>query len=272
MARVRQPLRFSVLGALAVVAGLSFGGYLQPELASDVTEQFLYVMTNILVVVPVLAALLLWAFALRKGGKPRLTSSLFFCLGAGLMALVGAAAGALTPIKNLDLAGTQFELGQFNYVLLAGLLAGVGGLVFWGPKLWGRRLPGRAARALGVLGLVGVILAAFPDLVLGFLEQPLGEVNFELDQEALGQVLNGASAAGYVLLLLVLVAFLALSARGFGSSGQTVGADPWDGQTLEWATGSPPPTDENFPEPLGEVASPEPLLDRKELDRKEVDA
>jgi heme/copper-type cytochrome/quinol oxidase subunit 1 len=271
MAKVRQPLRFSVLGALAVIAGLSFGGYIQPELLSDVKEQFLYVMTNILVIVPVLAALLLWAFALRKGGKPRLTSPLFFSLGAGLMFLVGAAAGALTPIKNLDLAGTQYELGQFNYVLLAGLLAGAGGLVFWGPKLWGRRLPGRAARALAVLGLLGVILAAFPDLVLGFLEQPLGEVNFDVDQEGLAQVLNGASFVGYVLLLIVVLAFFALAARGFGSSGQAVGADPWDGQTLEWTAGSPPPTDENFPEPVGEVASPEPLLDRKELDRKELD-
>ena len=178
------------------------------------------------------------------------------------MALVGALAGALTPIDGLDLHGTQFELGQFNYVLLAGLLAGLGGVVFWGPKLWGRRIPGRPLRLLAVLGLLGVILIAFPDLVLGFLDQPLGEVNFELDQEALGNILNAASFVGYLALFLIVVAFAVLALRSFGGKGQVVPDDPWDGQTLEWTTTSPPPSG-NFTEWVGEVASPEPLLDRK---------
>ncbi len=46
--------------------------------------------------------------------------------------------------------------------------------------------------------------------------------------------------------------------------GEVVDGDPWDAQTLEWATSSPPPAGEDFTEWVGEVASPEPLLDRKE--------
>jgi heme/copper-type cytochrome/quinol oxidase subunit 1 len=262
MSRVRQPLRFTVLGALGVAAALSFGGYLQESMNPDIREEAVYVVTNVVAFVPVLALLALWGQAIRKGGKPRLASPLFFSLGAGLMALVGALAGALTPIDGLDLHGTQFELGQFNYVLLAGLLAGLGGVVFWGPKLWGRRIPGRPLRLLAVLGLLGVILIAFPDLVLGFLDQPLGEVNFELDQEALGNILNAASFVGYLALFLIVVAFAVLALRSFGGKGQVVPDDPWDGQTLEWTTTSPPPSG-NFTEWVGEVASPEPLLDRK---------
>lgn len=263
MSRVRQPQRFTVLGALGVAAALSFGAYLQPVLSPNVTEEAFYVVTNVVAFVPVLAMLLLWGLAL-KAGKPRLASPLFFALGAGLMALVGAAAGALTPIKGLALDDTQYELGQFNYVLLAGLLAALGGLVFWGPKLWGRRLPGRPARALAVFGLLGVVLISFPDLVLGVLDQPLGEVNFALSQEGLAKALNGASFVGYLLLLAVVLAMVALAARYLGSKGHEVGDDPWEGQTLEWATTSPPPAEENFAQWVGEVGSPEPLLDRKE--------
>jgi heme/copper-type cytochrome/quinol oxidase subunit 1 len=263
MARVRQPLRFTVLGALGVAAALSFGAYIQPVLYPGVTEEAFYVITNVVAFVPVLVLLGLWGMAVKQG-KPRLASPLFFALGAGLMALVGAAAGALTPIDGLNLRETQYELGQFNYVLLAGLLAALGGLVFWGPKLWGRRLPGRPSRALAVLGLLAVILVAFPDLVLGFLDQPLGEVNFDLSQESLAQVLNGASFVGYLGVLFVVLAMAALAVRYFGAKGQEVGDDPWDAHTLEWSTSSPPPADEDFVTWVGEVASPEPLLDRKE--------
>jgi cytochrome c oxidase subunit 1 len=38
------------------------------------------------------------------------------------------------------------------------------------------------------------------------------------------------------------------------------GADPWQGQTLEWATSSPPPP-QNFDRPLPPIRSYAPLLD-----------
>jgi heme/copper-type cytochrome/quinol oxidase subunit 1 len=44
-------------------------------------------------------------------------------------------------------------------------------------------------------------------------------------------------------------------------SGDHAGDDPFDGQTLEWATTSPPPAD-NFAE-VFVISSPEPLLDLK---------
>lgn len=263
MAKARQPIRFTVLGAIGVLGAVSFGAYLQPILHEEVRQELLFTFASVVAVVPVVVLLALWAQAL-KSGKPRLASPLFYTLGAGLLALGGAAAGVLVPFTKLGLQSSQYELGQFNFVLLAGGLAGLGGLVFWGPKLWGRRLPGRASRGLAVFGFVAAGLVALPDIILGFMDQPLGEVNFQLDQEGFGKFLNAASFVGYVLLLIVVVAFVALAARYFGRAGEVVDGDPWDAQTLEWATSSPPPAGEDFTEWVGEVASPEPLLDRKE--------
>jgi cytochrome o ubiquinol oxidase subunit 1 len=262
MSCVRQPLRFTVFGALGVVAALSFGGYIQPRLNPDVQEEFLYVVTNVVAFVPVLVLLGLWGLAL-KGQRPRLASPLFFSLGAGLLALAGAAAGALPPFNGLHLIGTQYELGQFNFVILAGVLAGFGGLVYWGPKLWGYRLPGRPARGLAVLGFLGIALVALPDLVLGFMDWPLGEVNASVDPEGFGKLLNAVSFGGYIIVFLVVVGLALLAVRSFAGKGEVVGDDPWDGQTLEWATPSPAPS-EDFVDWVGEVGSPEPLLDRKE--------
>ena len=41
---------------------------------------------------------------------------------------------------------------------------------------------------------------------------------------------------------------------------EPAGPDPWGGQTLEWATTSPPPR-LNFEQPLPPIRSAEPLLD-----------
>ena len=149
MSRVRQPLRFTVLGALGVAAALSFGAYLQPLLAPTSARSSTSWPRTCVAVVPVLVLLGLWGLAMKRG-KPRFTSPLFFALAPASWPSPAPRRARSPRSTGLDLLGTQFELGQFNYVLLAGLLAGLGGLVFWGPKLWGRRLPGRPARALAV--------------------------------------------------------------------------------------------------------------------------
>ena len=59
---------------------------------------------------------------------------------------------------------------------------------------------------------------------------------------------------------LAMQAFALLATRSF-RRGDPAGDDPWDGQTLEWATSSPAPYD-NFVD-LHTVASAEPLLDLK---------
>ena len=57
-----------------------------------------------------------------------------------------------------------------------------------------------------------------------------------------------------------MLAFAALAARAW-RRGDIAGDDPWGGQTLEWATTSPPPAENFTATPT--VMSPEPLLDLK---------
>ena len=55
------------------------------------------------------------------------------------------------------------------------------------------------------------------------------------------------------------VLFAALALKSF-SGGPDAGNDPWDGQTLEWWTSSPPPP-ENFDRPLPPIRSERPVWD-----------
>jgi len=182
-----------------------------------------------------------------------------------LVFLIAAGLGVLTPLTGLDLQGTVFQLAQFDATLVAGLLAGLGGLVYWGPKLWGRRFPEGIAKGLAALGFLGALALVIPNVINGWAyDQPLGEVNFAAD--GMQNALNAVSAAGATLLVLVVLGVLAVAAKAF-RAGEAAGDDPWDGNTLEWATTSPPPPG-NFPEPPL-VHSDEPLLERKP-DRKEA--
>jgi heme/copper-type cytochrome/quinol oxidase subunit 1 len=257
-ARQRLQKPESVLVAIGLAGILGFGAWVQPAIYANVRHSFLAGAMAIGALLPPL--LVLGAVALTmKLGRPQLGSPLLWAAGALLMYLAGAAVGVLLPFSGLNLQGTVYEVAQYNLLVLGAVLAGIGGLAYWGPKLWGRRPADVPLRLLAVLGLLAVVLVAAPDVILGFMKQPAGTVSdFGVD----GPVgfLNALSGIGYVLLGLVVLGVMAIALKGF-LSGDVAGDDPWDGATLEWTTTSPPP-DGNFAEPPV-VRSAEPLVDLK---------
>jgi heme/copper-type cytochrome/quinol oxidase subunit 1 len=269
----RQPTRAVVIGALGLAGAAVIGGAMQgmPTLDFDgvtpiqgLGQLVLYGITALLPVLPFLMVLGLGGLALKSavssGGRPRPSGPFVFALAAVLMGLVGALVGVLTPIEDLELIGTVYQESQTYYLLFAGLLAGMGAVAYWGPKLWGRQLSDKAVGGVAVLGLLGTVLAAFPYVIAGFLDQPLGAVEWdELDGPI--QACNVAVTIGFGLLALTVVAFGLLALRGF-AKGDTVGDDPWDAQTLEWAV--PSPARAGTVPDVGLVGSAEPLLDVKE--------
>jgi heme/copper-type cytochrome/quinol oxidase subunit 1 len=258
-ARARLQKPESVLIGIGLAGLLGFGAWFQPGFYPSVGHSFLAKVVAIGAILPPL--LVLGAVGLTmKSGRPSPGSPLFFGVAALLIALAGAAIGVLLPFPGLELAGTVYGFAQLNLVAYGAVLAGLGGLAYWGPKLWGRRVSEAAFRGLALLGLLGAALIGIPDVILGFLKQPAGTVsNFDIG----GPVgfLNALSGIGYVVMALVVLGVLAQAGRGF-VRGPVAGDDPWQGQTLEWATTSPPP-DGNFAEPPV-VSSATPVLDLRE--------
>jgi hypothetical protein len=226
---------------------------------------------------PLLGAFLALALA-AKGlqRKPKVNAPLVFALFAALLALLGTAASALGNIGDAGLADTTFEEGTWLALVYAGVLAGMGAVAYWGPKLWGRSMPLKATLPLGLLGFAGAALASVPMLIAGFADQP-GAVfpavesgvpsAVQFDYSGPSSLWNLLSLAGHALVLVSVLAFIALAARSF-AKGEHVGDDPWDGQTLEWATTSPAP-EHNFAA-IHVVQSAEPLLDLKPSNRSDA--
>ncbi|MFM9082459.1 MAG: cbb3-type cytochrome c oxidase subunit I [Actinomycetota bacterium] len=260
--RVRQPMRPAVLAGLGLVSSGVLGAVTQSShhlswkggAGDKIQSAIPWLIFNGLPLLGVLVVIGAVALAFKERA-PRITAPFVFAISGVLMILVGVAGNFIATIEGADLAGTVFEEGVVVYLVAGGLLAGIGGLVHWSPKLSGRLLGGRMT-ALAPLGLLGTVAAAFPLYVLGFMGQPGATLAvFEIDGPV--GVLNLLAGAGMAVVALVVLGTVATML------GTAAGAsdDPWDAQTLEWSVPSPAPRD-NF-EALATVGSPEPLLDVK---------
>jgi cytochrome c oxidase subunit 1/cytochrome c oxidase subunit I+III len=200
-------------------------------------------------------------------GRPQLGAPLVGSLTLASVVLLGlpaAAVAAVAPTSRMG-NGTYWTVAVQHYLFFGAATVGVlVALVYWAPKLWGRRMP--AGAGLGGFGLLllGAHLTFLPMYVLGLQEMPRHTPAYPTHES--WQAANVISTGGgYLLglgLLVLLVALAAVAARGPSRTTDDA-ADPWQGHTLEWATTSPPPP-HNF-DALPEVRSERPLLDLRDL-------
>lgn len=257
---------FTGIGLVGITAAL--GGLLQQPAAIDRNVShmsFGHWLSNVVPwalfnLLPVLGGFIVIAVGglTLRSGRPRLISPLVFALLGALMVFVGIIASAIDHVGDAQLSGTVFEEGTWLYVVYGAVLSAMGAITYWAPKVSGRRIGDKQVLPLAALGFIATVLAALPYLIAGFAKQPARASEF--DYSGPQNLWNAASTVGHALMLLTLLAFAALVARSF-TKGDVAGDDPWDGQTLEWATSSPAPL-ANFAD-LHTVASPEPLLDLK---------
>jgi heme/copper-type cytochrome/quinol oxidase subunit 1 len=285
--RKRTPARGFMIGGLALVAVAALAGVTQQSIQSlpwsgsglnlnDLgTKVDNLTPFAIFYLLPMLGLLLVLVMALvlakpQKGVRPNFTSGLLFAFFGYGMVLVGMGGAVLYAIDDLALRTTVFEEAIFVYVVYGAVLGVLGGIVYWAPKLWGLAPSWRQVAPLALLGLLATVLSSFPHYIAGFLDQPSGADYTNNDLT----VWNVLVLIGHSLMVITLLAFVGLmvsvARRGAKEGGG--GDDPWDAQTLEWATTSPAPAD-NFAEvPL--VHSAEPLLDLKmaQLERADTES
>ncbi len=257
------------MAALGAVGVLSFAGW-GSEVTTLVRARLLFILGALLVLAPVASLVLNWLLTLRLAGKES-TDRAGLRRGFGRVPMLWAL--AFLPVVALGLAGSVVSAvdagrrSHTNYWQVAqqhGLFFGaatigaVAALSFWGPKLWGYRLS-EALGKLEILAVVGgTLLTVLGMFVLGIQDMAAHTSTYSsTDNFAPANLVVTVGAAIVGLGLLVLLADL-FASEIFGK-GRRAGADPWGGQTMEWATTSPPPL-HNF-DALPEVRSAAPLLD-----------
>jgi cytochrome c oxidase subunit 1 len=215
-------------------------------------------LMTFLIAVPTGVKMFNWIFTLFRG-KLTFSTPLLFALGFLSMFLIGGINGAFSAAVPVDFAlqDTYWVVAHLHYVLFGGSVFGVmAGLYYWFPKMTGRMLNEGLGKVQFVLMFIGFNLTFFPMHQLGLAGMPRRIADYASNAGwndlNLAATIGGFTIAASMIPLLWNI-FISLRA------GKVAGDDPWEANTLEWATTSPPPP-YNF-DHLPEIRSERPLFD-----------
>jgi cytochrome c oxidase subunit 1 len=196
------------------------------------------------VAVPTAVKVFNWIATLYKGSitfeSPMLYALTFiflFIVGG----LTGPFLGALAT--NVQLHDTYFVVAHFHYTMMGGTVMGFfAGLHYWFPKMTGKMLNEKVARAAWALIFVGFNVTFFTMFIVGVRGMPRRYAEY-LPKYQVENVISTIGAAVLALGILVMCWNFLQGLR----KGPPAPGNPWRALSLEWQTPSPPDT-ENFRE------------------------
>lgn len=227
--------------AIAVISFLVWGHHMFTT-GQSIYAGMVFSFLSFLVAIPSAIKVFNWTATLYKGSVSYQAPMLYAIGFLGLFTIGGLTGLFLSTLAvDVHVHDTYFIVAHFHYIMVGGtIMAYLGGIHFWWPKMTGRLYPEGWARFAALVVFVGFNLTFFPQFVVGYLGMPR-RYHFYPDEF---QVLNVMSTAGASILgvgYLIPLIYLIWSLR----YGQLASANPWNATGLEWKTPSPPPT-ENF--------------------------
>jgi cytochrome c oxidase subunit I len=203
------------------------------------------------VAVPSAIKIFNWTATMYKGNI-RFTTGMCYVLNFLFLFTIGGLTGLHlgSLATDITLHDTYFVVAHFHYVMAGGtLMAFIGGLFHWWPKMFGRMYNEFWGRISALLVFVGFNMTFFTQFWLGSLGMPRRYSGYdgdsikgiEMTPELLAQYtdLHRISTVGAFVLAvgLFIAAGVLVHALFYG---RLAPRNPWGGATLEWTCVSPP--------------------------------
>jgi cytochrome c oxidase subunit 1 len=222
--------------AIALISFIVWGHHMfvsgQSQLASVI-----FSFLTFLVAIPSGVKVFNWVATMWRGSidlRAPMLYAISFLLLFTIGGLTGIFLGALAT--DVHLTDTYFVVAHFHYVMMGGtVIAFIGGLHYWWPKMTGRMYSEKWAAIACALTFIGFNVTFLSQFFLGSQGMPRRYYNY-LDQF---QPLHAFSTFGSWILglgLFITAGCLLASLRKKADAPD----NPWGGTTLEWHIPSPP--------------------------------
>jgi cytochrome c oxidase subunit I+III len=275
----RRVIGYDVIVLSTISTGLvAFGVWVHHMFATGLPQlgESYFTASSLIISIPTGLQIFCW-LATIWGSRWRAATPFLYVVGFFVTFIVGGLTGvmlAAVPI-NLQVHDTMFVVAHLHYVLIGGAVFPlIGAVYYWFPKVTGRLLDERAGRWSFWLLLAGFNITFFPLHQLGLHGMPRRVYTY-LEASGWGRLNLVATAATSLIAasLLVTLVNIARSRR----HGAVAGNDPWESDTLEWSTASPPPPG-NFAsvpvvtsrDPLWQLGAPNGVVTGLATDRRQV--
>jgi cytochrome c oxidase subunit 1 len=216
--------------AIAVISFLVWGHHMFVT-GMSVYAALIFSVLSFLVAIPSAIKVFNWTATLHQGSISYQAPMLYALGFIGLFTMGGLTGLFLASLAtDVHLNGTYFIVAHFHYIMVGGaVMAYLGGIHFWWPKISGRKYPNGWAALAAAIIFVGFNLTFFPQFVLGYLGMPRRYAFYPPEF----QVLNVMSSAGATVLgvgYLIPLIYLIWSMR----YGPIAEPNPWGATGLEW--------------------------------------
>ncbi len=221
--------------------------------------QRFFMFTTMVIAVPTGVKIFNWIATMWKGSLV-LKTPLLMVFGFLSTFTVGGITGVIQGMIPIDtqLHNTYWVVAHFHYVLFGGsVFAIMGGFYYWIPKMLGKMLNDTLGKVQFVFMWIGFNLTFFPMHILGLEGMPRRIATYAAGRgwEIPNLIATvGAFTIATSVLIFIINCLTLLRAK-------PAPADPWEGNTLEWDTTSPP-EEYNFKK-IPVVTSDRPLWDRR---------
>jgi len=246
--------------ATAAIGALGFSVWAHHMFTTGAVYLPFFSFMTFLIAIPTGVKFFNWIATMFRG-QLTFSTPLLYAIGFLTMFLIGGINGAFSAAVPVDFAlhDTYWVVAHIHYVLFGGSVFAVfAGLFYWWPKMFGRKLNETLGKIQFVFMFIGFNLTFFPMHILGLSGMPRRIADY--DPNAGWNDLNLLATIGGFTIAFSILPFLwnvFITMR----SGEPAGDDPWEGNTLEWATSSPPPP-YNF-DRLPEIRSERPVFDAR---------